>query len=129
MVTHKAIATAAGTAYSQAVEKDQLRTKESRPNGRSKSQQPCAQHNLGGSKHAAEAVTDASVPAALERLGRFDCDFYTAENKHTYTLEDCFMPVLRKVHNRVLKNRDCYLPVSAAWTFFRLSMFFCKPLT
>jgi len=101
MVTHKAIATAAGTAYSQAVEKGQLRTKESRPNRRSKSQQPCAQHNPGGNKHAAEAVTDASVPAALERLGRFDCDFYTAENKHTYTLEDCFMPVLRKVHNRV----------------------------
>src|SRR5215510_14959699 len=26
-------------------------------------------------------------------------------------------------------NGERYLPVSAAWTFFRLSMFFCKPVT
>jgi hypothetical protein len=69
------------------------------------------------------------IGSRCQRLRRFDCDFYAAQNKHTHTSEDSFMPVLRKVHNRVLKNRDCYLPVSAAWTFFRLSMFFCKPVT
>lgn len=44
------------------------------------------------------------IGSRCQRLRRFDCDFYAAENKHTYTSEDTFMPVLRKVHNGVLQT-------------------------
>lgn len=119
MVTHKAIATAAGTAYSQAVEKGQLRTKESRPERAQQISTTMRAAQPRREQTRRRTVTDSSVPAALERLRRFDCDFYAAQNKHTYTSEDSFMPVLRKVHNRVRQKTRLLLASQRRFDLFQ----------